>query len=76
MFAMATIEVLRIKQHVEISCPLGKHSGLQSSAAWGFVLTRDSSTSLRLFKIPRERLHIACTNVRFCTVFSYFCEDY
>lgn len=61
---------------VEISYPLGKHSGLQSRAAWGLVFTRDSSTSHRLFKIPRERLHIACSTICFWTLISYFRVDY
>lgn len=60
----------------ESSCPLGKHSGLQSSAAWGCVFSRESSTSHRLFKIPRERLHIPCTTVCFWTPISYFRVDY
>lgn len=49
----------------EISCPSGKHSGLQSSAAWGCVFTRDLNTSPCLFKISREKLHVACTSVCF-----------
>lgn len=50
---------------VVIRFPLGKHSGLQSRAAWGLVFTGESSTSHRLFKIPRERLHIAWGTIFF-----------
>ena len=68
MFAKATIEVLRIKQHVSLR---------RLAVRWGNTVDykavqpgavcspgiQDSST-LRLFKIPRE-VHIASTSVCF-----------
>ena len=75
MFGNAIIDVLRIKQRVclwRLDVLLGKHSGLQSSAAWGYVFTGDSSTSLGLFKIPGDLLHTVCMATVLSFLFFFF----
>lgn len=64
MFAKATIEVFRIKQHVCLRRLVAHWENMvdYKAAQPGAVFTRDLSTSPRLFKISRERLHIACTS--------------